>query len=87
MYRASQTLEKHKFQKSCIAFLHQNNCKHVDYKIADVKTCYLPSYASKFFSQMEILWEGHITWSKLLLNTRIALKVLSGLEKKQNDVL
>ena len=70
-----------------IAFPHQNNCKHVDHKIADVKKCYLPLCASKFFLQMGILWEGHITWSKLLLNTRIALTALSGLEKKQNNVL
>ena len=70
-----------------IAFSHQNNCKHVDHKIADVKKNYLLSCASNFFLQMRILWEGNITWFKLLLNTKISLTALSGLEKKQDDVL
>eukprot|EP00493_Phyllostaurus_siculus_P024570 UN24910 len=41
----------------------------------------------EIFLQVGILWEGKTTWSKLLLNTRIALTILSGLEKKQDDVL
>ena len=70
-----------------IASLAQNNCKYVDHKIADVKKKYLLSCASNFFLQMRILWERNITWSKLQLSTKISLTGLSGLEKKQDDVL
>ena len=70
-----------------IAFSHQNDCKNVDHQIVDVKKHYLSSSTSNFFLPMGIIWEGNITWSKLLLNIRISLTASSGLEKKQNDVL
>ena len=71
-----------------IGFLHQNDGrKDVDHQIMDVKKNYFPSCASNFFLQMRIYLEGNITWTELSLNTRISLTALSGLEKKQDDVL